>query len=310
MKFYNSRKPKAFTLVELLIVIAIIAILLAVLVPTLNKVREQTRKVVCASNLKQIGLLLEFYCADNKAFYPPTYSGNYMNCAIVYDPTSDLPKSGLVLVLPYLFKGKGDYANDNEFYMDLKSQEGMERMKIFWCPSSNIKYDPIHWQGTVALSTGYVQYCSYDGQPRNLFGGARIGGQRKPLAGAVFLEHSPLKNVPHINGGIEDKDGNWIPYKSNTGWITWVDISTNGQPVEGLKSNHFGTEFRYDPKGGKGTRCMGAAGANALHVGGNVTWYGPKVMDFDSSKCFMTPLRPGSGLAYDNSSYWMFPRTE
>jgi len=303
MKFYKSRKPKAFTLVELLIVIAIIAVLLAVLVPTLNKVRESARKVVCASNLKQIGLLLEFYCADNKAFYPPAYSGNYMNSSNVEYETENVPGAGLVLVLPYLFKMEGSGLSTQQIYQSLKTRQGIERMKIFWCPSGKIQYDREWAEGSIFMSCGYAQYCSrYE-----LFYGTRIGGDRRPAN--RYLEHSPLKNVTHINGGREDKNGNWIPYKSNDGWITFTDISTNGNPIEKLKSNHFKTEFRYDPRGGKGTRCMGAAGANALHVGGNVTWYGPKVMSFNSSKCFMTELRQECNLAYDNSSYWMYPRT-
>jgi len=47
-------KRKGFTLIELLVVIAIIAVLMAILMPALNRVKEQGKRVVCMSNLKQL----------------------------------------------------------------------------------------------------------------------------------------------------------------------------------------------------------------------------------------------------------------
>lgn len=60
-----SRWKKGFTLVELLVVIAIIALLTAILIPVLGKVREYGKTVACRSNLRQWGLVLELYCAQN-----------------------------------------------------------------------------------------------------------------------------------------------------------------------------------------------------------------------------------------------------
>jgi prepilin-type N-terminal cleavage/methylation domain-containing protein/prepilin-type processing-associated H-X9-DG protein len=65
MKIKKSRKTNAFTLVELLVVISIIALLLAILIPSLSKAREQGRRVVCLSNTKQISLALILYTEDN-----------------------------------------------------------------------------------------------------------------------------------------------------------------------------------------------------------------------------------------------------
>ncbi len=59
------KKTKAFTLIELLVVIAIIAVLMGILMPTLSRVRNQARGVVCKTNLKQWGSVWAMYFSDN-----------------------------------------------------------------------------------------------------------------------------------------------------------------------------------------------------------------------------------------------------
>ena len=66
-------KKNAFTLVELLVVIAIIALLMSILMPVLSKAKEQTRNVVCRSNLRQYGIAGIMYLDDNEGAFPPTH---------------------------------------------------------------------------------------------------------------------------------------------------------------------------------------------------------------------------------------------
>jgi len=63
-------RPKAFTLIELLVVIAIIALLLAILMPTLGKVKQQARKLICSSNMRQMGIALGAYFVENRDHLP------------------------------------------------------------------------------------------------------------------------------------------------------------------------------------------------------------------------------------------------
>ena len=70
----KTSSNNAFTLIELLIVIAIISILAAILFPVFATAREKARQTSCASNLKQIGLATQQYIQDYDDYYPICYN--------------------------------------------------------------------------------------------------------------------------------------------------------------------------------------------------------------------------------------------
>jgi prepilin-type N-terminal cleavage/methylation domain-containing protein len=73
----RRRGPSAFTLVELLVVIGVIALLIGILMPVLSKARAQANRAVCLSNIRQLGTGILMYCNDNDGWFPTCAFGNY-----------------------------------------------------------------------------------------------------------------------------------------------------------------------------------------------------------------------------------------
>ena len=71
-----GRDARGFTLVELLVVIGIIAVLVAILLPALNKARDSARAVKCAAHLRTVGQGVAIYVADGRGAFPASYIYN------------------------------------------------------------------------------------------------------------------------------------------------------------------------------------------------------------------------------------------
>lgn len=103
-----SKKQKAFTLVELLVVIGIIAVLIGVLLPALARARDSANSAKCLSNMRQAGLTLQFYLNEYKGRWLVPYK--VPEKTPNYTPTGSPSWNGVPLFYTWL---SGHYMKEN-----------------------------------------------------------------------------------------------------------------------------------------------------------------------------------------------------
>jgi prepilin-type N-terminal cleavage/methylation domain-containing protein/prepilin-type processing-associated H-X9-DG protein len=133
----RSASRKGFTLVELLVVIGIIALLISILLPSLNRARETANRVKCGSNLRQIGQAILLYSNENKGSYPRTKYNAGSNANSYHVDGNP----GTTVVDQFKTTPWSGYENDPIMAMFLLIRTQDITAEVFVCPSSNDEKD-------------------------------------------------------------------------------------------------------------------------------------------------------------------------
>jgi prepilin-type N-terminal cleavage/methylation domain-containing protein/prepilin-type processing-associated H-X9-DG protein len=182
-------RRNAFTLVELLVSIAIVGILLALLLPAVQKVREAANRITCANNLRQLALAAHNY-NDERGSLPP---------GLIPVGRTGIPLSGrttlFVELLPYLEQTNLHLRWDHTDYRR-NLAGGMEAtaarvLKILTCPSDTAAGNVVFVDGQIwTWGTGFYAIGSYGGN------GGTIGFQfldPPPSRDGVFYDRSRVR---------------------------------------------------------------------------------------------------------------------
>jgi prepilin-type N-terminal cleavage/methylation domain-containing protein/prepilin-type processing-associated H-X9-DG protein len=131
----EEKERKAFSLVELMVVIAIIGVLISLLLPAVQKVREAAARVQCQNNLKQIALAVHLY-HDNFSLLPMNRYGDYDNWTAFGGPYENSSSwSFLSALLPYLEQANLYQQGDIPPSKLNESSATGKPVKVFFCPS-------------------------------------------------------------------------------------------------------------------------------------------------------------------------------
>jgi prepilin-type N-terminal cleavage/methylation domain-containing protein/prepilin-type processing-associated H-X9-DG protein len=261
-----GRRAVGFTLIELLVVIAIIAILIALLLPAVQKVREAAARAQCQNNLKQV-CLATVDCSDSHRGLLPPGLGNYPGRG----PSANLGQGGLLFhILPWIEQQnlyKSSFGTDGRngglptySAWNVQNSPG-SIIPNYICPS-----DPTQDQGWANAKTSYTYNA-------NVFGvaypwGWGQGSSRFPASitdgtsNTIFFTEREVTAYGHQTG--------WSPDSGFNCWVDWGPASYSVESGSQPTGPNMNPPVWFNPTlgcGGIGS-CADGNKAASPHTGG------------------------------------------
>jgi prepilin-type N-terminal cleavage/methylation domain-containing protein/prepilin-type processing-associated H-X9-DG protein len=213
MKSAVFDRRKGFTLVELLVVIGIIALLISILLPSLNKARRSAKTIQCASNMRQIAQGMIMYVNANKGHLPPTL--------ISSSSSNDVYKDGFFWAAELVNQ---KYLSAPNLYQNGSTQKVIANTSVFRCPEG---VDPGDWPG--ASGTGSASYGNYPTDAANnayVYGVAPNPRNDGAAPYGIATWYEPATRVAGYTSDDPDTGGNNPPF-------IYFDSSKVGKKISG-----------------------------------------------------------------------------
>ena len=238
------KTKKAFTLIELLVVISIIALLLSILMPSLQKTKELAQRIVCASNLRQIGLALALYGSENKETVFPFVGGK-----TVMD-IDTAPQSWDSLLGPYFTTKENDAVKK---YMKCPADKHKRE------EDPNPVFNPFY--GSEMLERSYTVNAGLLNLPIATIGPDLCGNESSiPFKYTTVKNPQSIIHVLELHMGSEHLNSNGYGNMQGTNSFSiWTYPLVRGMLLPGNQMDDIGTVHKD--------------GANWLFIGGHVKWH-------------------------------------